>query len=321
MNLTFSDVPLPHSKFGEAAYLSGRKLVVDGVEMAQIMWDCDELLWDWVMNGPELLRGFRHAARGRFGHIETVRLKPGVFELLWGMHHESLHLGQDPYLRIMTNGYPWRLYELSKQIPGFVELVGSPAQKDRYMGWRGHPRIFTRWDYATIAESALFHASHGDSIFEGSSNRVLLERHFQKRPFSSSFKLPELAQLAGKTGFDDIRILVDDHFTNIRRFAASGRVGVHAVVPGTPQKGRIPNTSFGPADARLDQISGDIVGPLAQALLEASKKTSGVVRAESRPMSAAEALQFKIVVPWDRIGAEWVEPLRRIKRQYSKSRI
>lgn len=317
MTLTFSDVPLLPSKYGESAYESGRKLVVDGVELAHIMWDCDELLWDWVMAAPELLRGFPHALRGRFGHVETVRLKPGVFELLWGMHHESLALGQDPHMRIMTNGYPWRLYELSKYIPGFVDLIGTPAQDDRYSGWRGHSRVFTRWDYATVAESALFHARLGTSIFEEASNREILERHFQKRPFSSSFKLPELAQAVGKTGFDDIRILVDDHFTNIRRFAASGRVGVHAVVPGTPQKGRIPNTTFGPPNAYLDQISGDIVGALAGALLEASKKTSGIVRAESQPMSSAEALQFEIVVPWDRIGPEWIQPLRRIKRQYS----
>jgi hypothetical protein len=318
VTLTFSDVPLPHSKYGGSAYESGRKLVVDGIRLAHIMWDCDELLWDWVMSGSELLRGFRHAARGRFGHTETVRLKPGVFELVWGMHHESLRLGLDPHMRIMTNGYPWRLYELSQHIPGFVELIGAPAQDDRYSGWRGHSRVFTRWDYATIAESALFHARHGTSLFERASNREILERHFQKRPFSSSFKLPELAQAVGKTGFDDIRILVDDHFTNIKRFAASGRVGVHAVVPGTPQKGRIPNTTFGPKNAYLDGMSGDIVGALAQALLEASKAPDGaILRPKSQPMSSAEALQFEIVVPWDRIGPEWVEPLRRIKRQYS----
>lgn len=313
-DLTFAAVPLTTTSRGEHAYTRGRELVRAGVRLDQVVWDCDELLWDWVMYGPQVLGGFFEAVRGRFGHREHVRLKPGIFELLWGMHHESLAQGLDPHMRIATNGYPWRLHRFAQEIPGLATLVGAPACAQRYVGWRRHPRIFTRWEYAQVAELDQWHRARGTPIWDAAH----VEAHFERRPFNSSYKLPELPAMLGKDGFQRARILVDDHASNIRRFAASGRVGVHVEVPGTPRKGRLPNTTFGAPRAHLDAVTTDLVDALADALLEAVDAPDASV-VSCQGVAAREdtvAWRFEVDIPWDRIGGEWLEPMWRLKRQY-----
>jgi len=111
-----------------------------------------------------------------------------------------------------------------------ADLVGPPADATKYAGWRSHPRILTRWDYAKVAEMALHSAHLGHDVFADCSNAELLRQHFRRRPFNSSFKLPELAGLVGKDGFGNTRILIDDHSSNIKRFHRSGRTAIHAIV-------------------------------------------------------------------------------------------
>ena len=51
-------------------------------------------------------------------HREFFRVKPGVFELIWGMHHESKERGEDPFMRVWTDGYPWRMWRINQSDSG-----------------------------------------------------------------------------------------------------------------------------------------------------------------------------------------------------------
>ena len=107
MTLTFEDLPLHPTRFGRALYERGRALIASGVRLERILWDADEVLWDWLMSGVELLKILPRATmRGDLTHSEWVVPRPGMLELLWGMRHESLARDLDPHMRIWTSGYP-----------------------------------------------------------------------------------------------------------------------------------------------------------------------------------------------------------------------
>ncbi|MEZ4459485.1 MAG: hypothetical protein R3E66_07095 [bacterium] len=316
----YSRLGMPTTEFGDTTYQLGLDLARDGIRMSELVWDCDELLWDWVMDGRELARRLPALTQQKFGHTEFVRIKPGMMEFLWGLSDGNAALGHDPFMRIATNGYPYRLFLMAQQLPWLADLVGPPANAAKYTGWRSHPRILTRWDYAKVAELALHGAQLGLDVFAGSTNAELLRQHFRRRPFNSSFKLPELAALVGKDGFANTKILIDDHTSNVTRFHRSGRTAIHAIVLGTPQKGRVPNVTLD-VQAHLDRVCTDIVQPVEQALRAALARPPQVVQAHTQPLPrGAQSLELTLEIPSDRIGAEWVEPLRRLKRQYSAAR-
>lgn len=116
---TYADVPLPKSKYGRTYYEKGRELIAShGVVLREVVWDADEVLWDWVMDLSGMARAIPRLIKRDLSHREFFRVKPGVFELIWGMHHESKERGEDPFMRVWTDGYPWRMWRINQSDSG-----------------------------------------------------------------------------------------------------------------------------------------------------------------------------------------------------------
>ena len=64
----YSRLGMPTTKFGDTTYQLGLDLARDGIRMSELVWDCDELLWDWVMDGRRLATRLAALAQQRFGH-------------------------------------------------------------------------------------------------------------------------------------------------------------------------------------------------------------------------------------------------------------
>jgi hypothetical protein len=321
----YEEIPLDGSAFGRRAYREGRRLVEEaGLGMDELVWDCDEVLWDWLMDVSRMARGIPGWVRGRdITHREFFLVKPGIFELIWGMHHASLERGRDPYLRLWTNGYHWRLWRLAREIPGFAELLGPPADAgpDGAPSFLEHPRIFGRPDFVAVARELLDPHRRRDRLAELDDPRAhaAIEEQFARDPFDSSFKFPELAILRGKDGFERARYLVDDHLENVRRFVAPERLGVH-VVSRAPRVlfGRIPNTVWRGAERLLPDLANALAPALAGALAElAGRRDEAPEHTSVDVTEAAEdyvPLQFSVEIPDERIREQWIEPMRALKR-------
>lgn len=329
MTLSYHDIPLPKSEFGEELYLTGRRLVREcDVRLDEIVWDADEVLWDWLMDARRMLQRAPSSLLALdldFGHREYYLVKPGVFELIWGMRHESIERELDPFMRIWTNGYPWRIWRVASEIPGFATLVGPPAQEgaDEHLAFIDHPRIFYRTDYARIAPQLLDPEAYRE-LAAGFPEHVrrLVTSQLELDPFDSSFKLPEFATMCGKGGFGCAKVLVDDSRRNIGRFVASGRHGVH-VVSDSPRLifGTVPNTVWGDPREALASLANCISHEIADALehLIGREHPARVAIRSDQSAEGFAPIQFHIDVPDEMIRSEWIDPIRELKRKWNET--
>lgn len=320
---TLRDTPLPPSPFGQGMYQAGRALVTEhGLRLPHIMWDADEVLWDWVMDATRAWPPTLAQVTLRdMGHREYIRPKAGLWELLWGMHHASLELGLDPHMRIWTNGYTWRIREVGRHIPGFDQLMG--AQDSSLEGYRALPNLFARGDFATAARHIL-PAKDRAALLEHAPQeaRDTILRELRQAPFNSNLKIPDLAPLARKEGFSEVYILVDDRRDNIERFVHSGRCGVHCLNWSSRiLLGAVPNTCWRDPLAALEQGAGSATADIADALRAFAQDRSPrrlEARATLRPQEPYPKQEFWIEVPDARIRSGWIEPMRSLKRDFKQ---
>lgn len=318
----FEDVPLPSTPLGARFYEVGRGLVRQGIRPAHVMWDADEVLWRWLMDMGDLTRRLPQLAMRRgIGHREFILRRPGLLELLWGMRHEALERGFDPRIRVWTDGYPWRLWRIDQEIPGLGTLLG--IEGDAPEAWASAGTVFYRQDYAR----ALRALSPRETLERWvaslpEASRSAAERQFALDPYDTSFKLPELAALIGKDGFSEIRFLVDDREANVRRFAEAGRRAVQVLGREPAIFGaRLKNVVWGRPKTAQDAGPMTTAEGIGAALLELARGAGGAttVVAGAEAEASDLAAPFTIVIPSDRISAEWLQPMRRLRRERARS--
>ncbi len=331
MSIAFQDAPLEPSAYGEAMYRRGRDLVARvGLRLDGLIWDADEILWDWVMAGGLLLSKMPLLFVGHLGHREWVAFRPGMLELLWGMRHASLELGLDPHIRIWTSGYPWRLWKILREIDGFDALLGPPFSASDVDSVRTHPRIFTRPDYVAIVTELLRDEARAERLSSmPEAARTAILRQLDERPDDSGFKIPELALLAGRDGFGTSQILIDDVPRNIAWFHAAGRSALH-IESMTPRVvfGLIPNSVWGPRRFLMTHTSR-IVSAMADALETLAKSPRPKVAriAVSHHLADVRASEapvpqriIELDIPSEILWREWVTPMRELKRVFKASK-
>jgi hypothetical protein len=323
--MRYNAIPLPASEFGERLYERGYQLVSEyDLRLDEIVWDADEVLWDWLMDASRMLkRAIPKVFTLDFSHREYYTVRPGVFELIWGMRHACFDAGHDPYMRVWTNGYPWRIWMVAREIPGFAELLGPPANVDEELheSFIHHPRVFYRGDYVDAVRHVLDDLGRIEHLLEDVSAEVrgLIARQLQDAPFDSSFKLPELARLRDKQGFRNTRILIDDRFQNIDRFVASGRSGIH-LQSRSPRilLDKVPNTVWRSPREWLDRLVSDVALDIADGLERlAHRRASGVITVDATPSDREHRLlEFEVDVPDHRLRDEWIEPISSLKKSF-----
>lgn len=323
--LQYTDIPLPQSPFGEAQYQAGRRLVLDhGVRLEHLVWDADEVLWDWVMVFGQMLRAMprQMLTLDTLGHREYFRIKPGIWELIYGMHVASLERGWDPHLRIWTNGYAWRLWRINLDLPIMALLLGAPAN-DAYSptDFALHPRVFYRADFVELAIRFLDPLARATALagMDAPAAQVL-SRQLDERPRDSTLKLPELAALVDKGGFSASRILIDDEARNIHRFVLSGRRGIQVVMPRYAMlRGRLLNTVWRNPWDQLAALSVAVAPRLVQAIRRAADPNGP----ERQQIVCGEAprdyrhVELTFRVPGWRVREEWIMPRKRLHRAVS----
>jgi hypothetical protein len=300
-------------------YQAGHALVAGaGVRMSEVIWDADDVLWDWLVDMRAVVRGSRRMVLHRdLGHREHFRIQPGIFELLWGMRHASLQQGLDPHMRVWTNGYPWRLWRIAQQVPGWDALLGPPADSahQTHESYVWHPRVFCRADFARATRELLRPGARVDLMQSlPPAVRAVLLRQLRFTPYDSTLKLPELAGIAGKDGFAGAAVLVDDQERNVVRFAASGRRGVHACLP----RPRAPfsNAVWTSPMRALEQRSTRISESVARALARVMQAPAGCIEraACTEPLRDYPFIDFFVDIPDAIVRAEWIEPVRSLRR-------
>lgn len=321
--MRYDDVPLPRSRFGAELYQAGYRLVAEsGLRLSQLMFDADEVLWDWVMSFDHVLRHIpRFLASRDLGHREYIRIRPGIFELIWGMHHASLERGLDPHVRIWTNGYPWRVWKISTFVPGIDVLLGAPASTSAgpESFWQ-HPRLFSRPDYVDAVLPLVDFRARGSALRDLSpAVAALIEEHLATKPHDSSLKLPELARHRDARAFHETAILVDDRAQNVARLAQTGRRGVvvHSETP-TLILGRLKNVVWRDPFVQLRRMSNDSARHLAEALrLFAEGKGGEMIGVRGvRSVDDYPAIELTIDIPDSILRRQWVTPARSVKRAF-----
>ncbi len=321
MTRNYDSIPLPSSAFGGEMYRVGRALVqATSIRLDQIVWDADEVLWDWTMKASRMLKPGAFRWGRDLGHREYYVVKPGIFELIWGMRHASLEEGGDGCMRIWTNGYPWRLWRIGRHIPGFGELLESPSQPPPT--GRGalarHARIFYRLDFIRLVERWLDRGWPSERREWSPESRALIVEELTRDPCDSTLKIPELAAWYGKEGFGSSEYLIDDRVHTIERFVAAGRCAVLVSAP-TPRIGcgRVPNTVWRRPIPTLIRLLRGVARPIAASLrrLAASSKPAWE-RAQSGEVPLGYPLRtFAIDVPDGALRREWLHPMRRLERR------
>jgi len=317
---SFADIPgITATAYGEAMYARGRELVVSGIDLSHLVWDADEVLWDWVLSGVRLMGSLPFAIFGRLGHREYIAMRPGILELLWGMHHAALALGKDPYVRIWTSGYPWRLWKILRQIEGFDELLGPPStlySNDAHL-LSAHPRVFTRPDYVSIVRDLLEPEVREKRLaILPEPARSAIAAQLASRPDDSGYKIPELATLFGKEAFASARFLIDDAKNNVEWFKAAGRSAVH-VRSRTPHIafGKIPNSVWSPSRF-LARSGHGAARAIADALATLATLTDATIAEAAFGDAPDEPPNriFQIDVPNAVLWREWINPMRDLRK-------
>ena len=292
----------------------GILLVKQGVRLSNIMWDADEILWDWLMSVQEIFSSpYRRFMLGDVGHREFFRRKHDIFELLLGMHVASVKLGLDPYIRIWTNGYSWRLWRISQEIPCLIHLLG-PAKKGGKLpnlaaDFEHHPRIFSRKNYVSAIMKI---AKEGFSILDPELQTNIVQQ-FKLKKFDSSLKEPDFARIIGKSEFEKVNILVDDKRENVDRFVQKNRIGI--VVPNqTPHilYGKIKNIVWKNPWNGIEKMSKSTAESIANALEKTLSHEKQIFVAKSQPIFPPHD-DFIIEAPDARIRLDWVEPMRKVQ--------
>jgi hypothetical protein len=299
-----------------------------GVRFAELIWDADEVLWDWAMSGVRLFAQLPKAVFGDFGHREWVAVRPGLLELLWGMRHASIELGHDPDMRIWTSGYPWRLWEILNRIKGFRELLGDTPDPGGAFETHPatHPRVFTRPDYVAVVKR-LLDPAHREAALAAMPTpaRETIARQLDEKPHDSGFKIPELALTAGREAFAASKVLIDDARRNVRWFVATGRSAVH-VKSLTPRIALdlIPNSAWSPLTF-LRSLRTDVVLDIADALehLAADPHHPRIRRATMRAVSALTGSDAPppvepvvIDIPSRVLWDQWISPIRELEKAF-----
>lgn len=251
------------------------------------------------------------------GHREFFRIKPGVWELIYGMHTAALERGWDPYLRIWTNGYSWRLWRISLELPILATLLGPPTTGTYTpTDFADHPRVFYRSDFVDLALGLRDPARRAAAVAHMSPAAArVLTRQLDDRPRDSTLKLPDLAALVGKDGFGASRLLIDDEARNIHRFVASGRRGIQVFIPRYAMVwGRLLNTVWRDAWGQLEGISVAVAPRLAHAIARATHP-DGPERQQivsQEPVRDYRHVQFTFRIPGHRVRDDWVMPRKRL---------
>ncbi|MFT6400022.1 MAG: hypothetical protein ACJAYU_004792 [Bradymonadia bacterium] len=311
----YARMALPASPFGQLAYGLGRQAGDGPIGLEHIMFDADEVLWDWVMTTSDIVRGIPKLLRsGDLGHREYIRVKPGILEFLCGFRDARRARGADEFLRIWTNAYPWRVRAICERLPDLAQLLGG----DTDSGIWEHPRLFTRPHYADLM-SEVFASGRVDNFLASlaPNPRAMVRSHLEESPADTTLKLPDLAVHAAKSGFGSVRVLVDDRRRNVERFAASDsdRVGLWVANPPHPSvHRRLPNVTRGAATPYLEHQSRSFVRALFDALT--APPASGLHRiAAAERARDYRATEFTIEIPDDVLRAQWTSPPKRLKRR------
>ncbi len=291
------------------------------MRVAELVWDADEVLWDWAMSGARLFGKAPLAVFGNLGHREWIAIRPGLLELLWGMRHASEDLGLDPDLRIWTSGYPWRLWEIFRHIPGLTELLGDGAFGGDFAGHpETHPRVFTRPDYVEVVKSLILHPHELAARLSAMSGaaRDTITRQLASKPHDSGFKIPELAIIAGREAFRSARILIDDAGRNVHWFHASGRsaIRVRSVTPRI--FGAIPNSTWNPLRF-LREVASPAAFEIADALERLYRdKTVRIEEAHVQPAAEVEPSEPVVIdVPSRALWTQWIHPMRELEKVFT----
>lgn len=314
-------VPLPASEFGLKMFIRGQALVRAGTLPAHIMWDADEILWDWTMSAQSMVRELPATLRHReLTHSEAFQIKPGALELLWGMRLQALASGQDARVRIWTNGYAWRLWAIAQHVPGFATLLGLD-EGESWEHFEEAPNIFCRSDYVRAVEP-LFSTTKRMMWLEQIPWRAreVIKEHLATNPYDSSFKVPEIAPLVGKVAFDQIKILIDDRWMNAQRFARTGRVAI--CVPAHPLRAffsLVPNASWSQDELlALSPLGTAVMEKIADGLDQLDRLERGTVLSVSSQVLPFEyePLRFKIEIPDGRIRQHWILPMDELRARH-----
>ncbi len=310
-----------------ALYEAGLALVADhGLGPADILWDADEVLWDWAIGFGRLLPVSPKVILRHYGHREWIALRPGMTGLLAGLHDGAARAGQDPYMRIWTAGYPWRLWRIFQEIPAFTTLLG-PGPGGLALSpeaLAAHPRVMARGDLVRII-LALLDDTRADGVLADipPEIRPMVERQCRQDPGHGGFKIPELARVAGKPEVATTSILVDDTRANIDWFLGSGRQAVWVRSP-TPRVlfGKVPNSLWRRPDRWLAGLRHALVPGIADALGKVWSEgglavAEPIEEGETRgafPPDAAPPVVFPIDIPNGVFWKEWFGPMKAVKR-------
>ena len=241
------------------------------------------------------------------------------------MRSASLDRGLDPYMRIWTNGYAWRLWRIGVELPILAHLLGPPADSaPTPADLAAHPRVFYRSDFVDLAVRFQDPQERASALASmPAAAAQVLTRQLDERPRDSTLKLPELAALAGKDGFGASRLLIDDEARNIHRFVASGRRGIQMLMPRYAMLwGRVLNTVWRDPWGQLAALGVAVAPRLVDALVRAWG-AEGVVRQQvvsREPVRDYHHVDFTFRVPGRRVSAEWMAPRKRLHRAVAQRR-
>jgi hypothetical protein len=323
-------------------YELGRALVADaGLGPDEILWDADEVLWDWAVPFGRLLTVSPKVVFGNYGHREWIALRPGMIGLLTGLHDGAVHAGRDPWMRIWTAGYPWRIARIIREIPALGALLGPgllPGVDSEALA--SHPRLVARGDLVRVILRLLDPREEPAVLAELPVHvRALVARQVREQPGHGGFKLPEIAAVAGKHEVARARILVDDTRKNLDWFTATvadgpaPRTGVWVRSP-TPRVlfGKVPNSYWFRPDRWLSALSHALVPAIGLALGRAASLAGQVVEASpiadddaslgqlGFPSASRSPVVFAVDIPnrvfWD----EWFGPMKAVKRAFKARR-
>jgi hypothetical protein len=325
-----------------AMYELGRALVADaGLGPADILWDADEVLWDWAVPFGRLLTVSPKVVFGNYGHREWIALRPGMIGLLTGLHDGALGAGRDPWMRIWTAGYPWRMARIIREIPALGALLGpGPSGTSESEALAVHPRLVARGDLVRVILRLLDPAQESAVLAELPPHvRGLVARQVREQPGHGGFKLPEIAVVAGKPEVATTRILVDDTRANLDWFTTAGegaqpsRTGIWVRSP-TPRVlfGKVPNSLWFRPDRWLAALTHALVPAIGLALGRAASQAGAVLEASpighdleelerlGYPSAARAPTVFAVDIPNSVFWDEWFGPMKAVKRAFKARR-